>query len=81
MGRVTYLHHYLPCLIFAVLNLGFMLDHFILSNRYFLERTRAIVFVICATAIIGVASAMKLALLLLTALTCLPLFYSGGGSG
>lgn len=56
MGRVTYLHHYLPCLIFAVLNLGFMLDHFILSNKYFKERTRAIAFAICATAIVGVVS-------------------------
>lgn len=56
MGRVTYLHHYLPCLIFAVLNLGFMLDHFILSNKYFAERTRAIAFVVCASAIVGVVS-------------------------
>merc|ERR1712093_557830 len=54
MGRVTYLHHYLPCLIFAVLNLGFLLDHFIFSSRYLKERTKAIAFSICASAIVGV---------------------------
>lgn len=60
MGRVTYLHHYLPCLIFAVLNLGFMLDHFVLSNKYFSERTRAISFTVIATAILGVVSERNL---------------------
>lgn len=56
MSRVTYLHHYLPCLIFAVLNFGFMLDHFVFSNRYFKERTRAIVFALSAALVVGVVS-------------------------
>lgn len=59
MGRVTYLHHYLPCLIFAVLNLGFMTDHFVFSNRYFSERTRAIVFWVSIVSIIAVVCARQ----------------------
>ncbi|KAF5322974.1 hypothetical protein D9611_009308 [Ephemerocybe angulata] len=44
MGRVTYLHHYLPTLYFAVLMFGHVLDHFIFSSRRFSARTKAIVF-------------------------------------
>jgi dolichyl-phosphate-mannose-protein mannosyltransferase len=28
MGRVTYLHHYLPALYFSILTAGFIFDHF-----------------------------------------------------
>ncbi|KAI4520845.1 glycosyltransferase family 39 protein [Schizophyllum commune Loenen D] len=44
MGRVTYLHHYLPTLYFAVLMLGHMLDHFIFSSRRFSEKTKLYTF-------------------------------------
>lgn len=55
MGRVTYLHHYLPSLIFAVLTLGFLLDHFIFAKRTgFRERTKIAVFSVCFVAIVGV---------------------------
>ncbi|KAF6747728.1 glycosyltransferase family 39 protein [Ephemerocybe angulata] len=44
MGRVTYLHHYLPTLYFAVLMFGHVLDHFIFSSRRFSTRTKATAF-------------------------------------
>ncbi|TRM61270.1 glycosyltransferase family 39 protein [Schizophyllum amplum] len=44
MGRVTYLHHYLPTLYFAVLMLGHLLDHFIFTSRRLTEKTKLIAF-------------------------------------
>jgi len=54
MGRVTYLHHYLPCLIFAVLCLGFLLDQFVFRSKVLRERTKMAIFVAATTAIVGV---------------------------
>ncbi|OMJ24028.1 Dolichyl-phosphate-mannose-protein mannosyltransferase 2 [Smittium culicis] len=42
MGRVTYLHHYFPCIYFAVLFTAFQLDHFATvfrRNKYIREYT------------------------------------------
>ncbi|KAF9001718.1 dolichyl-phosphate-mannose-protein mannosyltransferase [Cyathus striatus] len=44
MGRVTYLHHYLPTLYFAVLMLAHVLDHFIFSSRRFSRKGKWIAF-------------------------------------
>ncbi|KIY49058.1 glycosyltransferase family 39 protein [Fistulina hepatica ATCC 64428] len=52
MGRVTYVHHYLPTLYFSVLMLGHMLDHFVFSSRRFSQQTKRIVFMVCAMSII-----------------------------
>ncbi|KAI5451990.1 Protein O-mannosyltransferase 2 [Naganishia albida] len=51
MGRVTYLHHYLPTLWFAVLFLGHMLETFIFSSRKRSDRTKWIWFGILAGSI------------------------------
>ncbi|KAJ7052545.1 glycosyltransferase family 39 protein [Mycena amicta] len=52
MGRVTYLHHYLPTLYFAVLMFAHLLDHFIFSSRGLTQRTKTIVFGVCAGSLI-----------------------------
>ncbi|KAG2019642.1 dolichyl-phosphate-mannose-protein mannosyltransferase [Coprinopsis cinerea AmutBmut pab1-1] len=52
MGRVTYLHHYLPTLYFAVLMLSHVLDHFIFSSRRFSTKTKSIVFGVIAGIIV-----------------------------
>ncbi|CAA7271132.1 unnamed protein product [Cyclocybe aegerita] len=52
MGRVTYLHHYLPTLYFAVLMLSHVLDHYIFSSRRFTQQTKAIIFGVLAFALI-----------------------------
>ncbi|KAF6743175.1 hypothetical protein DFP72DRAFT_859360 [Ephemerocybe angulata] len=44
MGRVTYLHHYLPTPYFAVLMFGHLLDDFKVSSRRFSTRPKDIVF-------------------------------------
>ncbi|KAF9532737.1 glycosyltransferase family 39 protein [Crepidotus variabilis] len=44
MGRVTYLHHYLPTLYFAVLMFAHVLDHFIFSSRRLSFKTKSISF-------------------------------------
>ncbi|KAG8968931.1 Protein O-mannosyltransferase 2 [Tulasnella sp. 419] len=54
MGRVTYLHHYLPTLYFAVIMLGHMIDHFIFKSRRLSEQVKWGAFTVCASAIIGV---------------------------
>lgn len=54
MGRVTYLHHYLPALWFAVIMLGWTIDHSIFQSRAMGQRTKSIVFVVCAVALAGV---------------------------
>ncbi|KAH7107680.1 glycosyltransferase family 39 protein [Auriculariales sp. MPI-PUGE-AT-0066] len=41
MGRVTYLHHYLPALYFAVLMFGGLLDHYIFNSRWIYLNARA----------------------------------------
>ncbi|KAI0819094.1 glycosyltransferase family 39 protein [Irpex lacteus] len=48
MGRVTYVHHYLPTLYFAVLMLAHLLDHFIFTAKRLTERTKWIVFGVSA---------------------------------
>ncbi|KAF8227100.1 glycosyltransferase family 39 protein [Tricholoma matsutake] len=53
MGRVTYVHHYLPTLYFSVLMLAHLLDHFIFSSKRYTRRTKAIYFGICAFSIVG----------------------------
>lgn len=52
-GRVTYLHHYLPTLWFAVIMAGNLLDHFVFKSRRFTERTKWIVFTLVAGSIVG----------------------------
>ena len=47
MGRVTYLHHYLPALYFAILVLGLVLDH-TLMRRNIPERFKWFVFAVLA---------------------------------
>jgi len=54
MGRVTYLHHYLPTLYFAVIMTGHMLDHFVFTARRLGEGFKWGVFVVSAGVIIGV---------------------------
>jgi len=51
MGRVTYVHHYLPAAYFSVLMFAHLLDHFIFSSRRLSDRTKWIVFGVCAFAI------------------------------
>lgn len=53
MGRVTYVHHYLPTLYFSVLMLAHLLDHFVFSSRRFTAQTKWIVFGVCAGSIVG----------------------------
>ncbi|GAA6005428.1 hypothetical protein JCM10207_002978 [Rhodosporidiobolus poonsookiae] len=53
MGRVTYIHHYLPTNWFSVLLAGVLLDHFIFRSRRFTNRTKAIAFGVVAFAIVG----------------------------
>ncbi|KAF8800041.1 hypothetical protein BYT27DRAFT_7263183 [Phlegmacium glaucopus] len=52
MGRVTYLHHYLPTLYFSVLMLSHVLDHFIFSSKRYTKKTTNIVFGVLACIII-----------------------------
>ncbi|KAJ7284717.1 glycosyltransferase family 39 protein [Mycena rebaudengoi] len=52
MHRVTYLHHYLPTLYFAVLMTAHLLDHFIFSARRLTLRTKWIAFGICAGSVL-----------------------------
>lgn len=52
MGRVTYLHHYLPTLWFSVIMVGNLLDHFIFKSRRFTKRTKWIAFSFIAGSII-----------------------------
>lgn len=54
MGRVTYLHHYLPTLYFAVLMTGHMVDHFVFRSRRLNESIKWAVFFAFAGTIIGV---------------------------
>ncbi|OBZ65723.1 Dolichyl-phosphate-mannose--protein mannosyltransferase 2 [Grifola frondosa] len=53
MGRVTYVHHYLPTLYFSVLMAAHLIDHFIFTSRRLSERAKWIGFGVCAFAIIG----------------------------
>ncbi|TFK19151.1 dolichyl-phosphate-mannose-protein mannosyltransferase [Coprinopsis marcescibilis] len=53
MGRVTYLHHYLPTLYFSVLMLAHVLDHFVFSARRLSEKTKAITFGVCVVLLVG----------------------------
>ncbi|KAH7906103.1 glycosyltransferase family 39 protein [Hygrophoropsis aurantiaca] len=52
MGRVTYVHHYLPTLYFAVLMFGHLLDHFIFSARW-KDKTKRIAFGVFAFLVIA----------------------------
>ena len=53
MGRVTYVHHYLPTLYFAVLMAGHLLDHFVFRPKRVSERTKNIVFAVVGVAIVA----------------------------
>ena len=53
MGRVTYLHHYLPTLYFSVLMFAHVLDHFIFSSRRLSHQTKAIVFGVFVAILVG----------------------------
>ncbi|KAF8321170.1 glycosyltransferase family 39 protein [Clavulina sp. PMI_390] len=54
MGRVTYIHHYLPTLWFAVLMTGHVLDQLVFADRRkFKEVTKNVVFGLCAFAVVG----------------------------
>ncbi|POY73479.1 hypothetical protein BMF94_3416 [Rhodotorula taiwanensis] len=53
MGRVTYLHHYLPTLWFSVLMSGILFDHFIFKSRRFTHRTKTIVFALIVAVVVG----------------------------
>lgn len=54
MGRVTYLHHYMPPLWFAVLLLGHLLDHFVFSSARLTPRAKKLAFGAYAAAVVGV---------------------------
>jgi dolichyl-phosphate-mannose-protein mannosyltransferase len=54
MGRVTYIHHYLPTLYFAVLMVGHLFDHFIFKSRRIKETTKWAIFGIASGIVIGV---------------------------
>ncbi|KAM0787088.1 hypothetical protein ACM66B_006346 [Microbotryomycetes sp. NB124-2] len=53
MGRVTYLHHYLPTLWFSVLMVGHLLDHFVFKSRRLTNKFKYIVFSVVVTAVLG----------------------------
>ena len=53
MGRVTYIHHYLPSAYFSVIMLGLVLDSMVFRSRMLSERARWVVFIALASAIIG----------------------------
>ncbi|KAG8846408.1 Protein O-mannosyltransferase 2 [Serendipita sp. 411] len=54
MGRVTYIHHYLPTLYFAVLMVNHLFDHLIFKSRWLKERTKWVIFGLAAGIVIGV---------------------------
>ncbi|PBK78874.1 glycosyltransferase family 39 protein [Armillaria solidipes] len=51
MGRVTYVHHYLPTLYFSVLMFAHLLDHFVFSSRRLATKAKWIAFGICSSSI------------------------------
>jgi dolichyl-phosphate-mannose-protein mannosyltransferase len=53
MGRVTYIHHYLPTLYFAVLMAGHLSDHFIFKSRRLKSNTKYAIFALLAGVVIG----------------------------
>ncbi|KAI0050885.1 glycosyltransferase family 39 protein [Auriscalpium vulgare] len=53
MDRVTYVHHYLPTLYFAVLMAAHLLDHFFFTSKRLSENTKSIIFGSTAVAIVG----------------------------
>lgn len=53
MGRVTYVHHYLPALYFSVIMTAHLLDHFVFTARRLTERTKWIVFGAAVLSIVG----------------------------
>ncbi|KAG8715333.1 Protein O-mannosyltransferase 2 [Ceratobasidium sp. 423] len=53
MGRVTYIHHYLPALWFSVLMVGHLFNHFVFAARI-AERTKWIVFGAAVSVIVSV---------------------------
>lgn len=56
MGRVTYLHHYLPPLWFSVLMAGHLLNHFVFSSRVtrLSNNAKLVMFAIITAAVVGV---------------------------
>jgi dolichyl-phosphate-mannose-protein mannosyltransferase len=53
MGRVTYIHHYLPTLWFAVIMVGLLLDHFVFKSRRLTQKFKWLVFFVVAGSVIG----------------------------
>ncbi|CAE6435518.1 unnamed protein product [Rhizoctonia solani] len=53
MGRVTYIHHYLPALWFSVIMVGHLFNHFVFAARI-PEQTKWIVFTSTVSLIVGV---------------------------
>ncbi|KAB5595729.1 Dolichyl-phosphate-mannose-protein mannosyltransferase [Ceratobasidium theobromae] len=53
MGRVTYIHHYLPALWFSIIMVGHLFNHFVFTARIS-EQTKWIVFVSAVSLIVGV---------------------------
>ncbi|KAF7782743.1 CAZyme family GT39 [Agaricus bisporus var. burnettii] len=53
MGRVTYIHHYLPTLYFSVLMLAHVLDHFVFTTPRLSHKNKSIAFGICAFVIVA----------------------------
>ncbi|KAG9045476.1 Protein O-mannosyltransferase 2 [Tulasnella sp. UAMH 9824] len=54
MGRVTYLHHYLPTLYFSVIMLAHFFDHFVFTARRLSENVKTGVFILTYVTIVGV---------------------------
>lgn len=52
MGRVTYLHHYLPTLWFAVLLAGHMLDTYIFSSPRWSDKSKLVWFVLWTVSVV-----------------------------
>lgn len=53
MGRVTYIHHYLPTLYFAVLMVGHLFDHFVFKSRRLKNVTKYAIFAIFTGTVVG----------------------------
>lgn len=53
MGRVTYVHHYLPTLYFSILMLAHLIDHFVFTTKRLSEKTKWIVFGVLSFSIVA----------------------------
>lgn len=53
MGRVTYIHHYLPTLYFAVLMVGHLFDHFVFKSKRLKPTVQYAIFFLYTGAVVG----------------------------